>query len=78
MVNRADPAAMSVSTLRLNLYAEGSVSLLLDALALDNRLKPKSVVNVSSQPSTTSIPVWQMGPQGSENNPLRYEWLVGD
>ncbi len=76
MVNRADPSAVSVSTLRLNLFTEGSVSLLLDALALDNRLKPKSVVTVSSQSSVTPVPVWQMGPQGSANNPLRYEWPV--
>jgi hypothetical protein len=75
MIDRAEPKLVADNVLRLYLYNEGSVSLLLDALALDNKLMPQvetSPLPVVSLPG--AVPQWQIGPQGSPNNPLRYVW----
>ncbi len=77
VVRHAELTAVHEDTLLLQLYTEGELALLIDALALDKKIFPVAAADtayaVNREPVIgTGVP-WQ-GPRGSAQNPLQYKW----
>ena len=70
MVRRATLRSVQGQALELTLQTEGELSLLLDTLALDNKLVPVESVPDGSM----SLPGNRYLPRGSEQNPLLLRW----
>ncbi len=62
-------AAVRQDTVLVVFESEASIDKLLSAFALDGKLYPRS--NASP-----AVPVWQQVPQGTMENPLRFEWSL--
>ena len=69
-IAKVDLVAIRQDTLLLYLDAESSVDRLVSVLALDGKMKPKTMASASNE-----IPVWQQMPLGSFENPLTYNWV---
>lgn len=69
-IARVEMVSVQEDTILLYVNAESSVEKLVNALALDGKMKPREFASASND-----IPVWQQMPLGSFENPLNYVWV---
>lgn len=79
IVEDAVVVSVVADTMKLEVYIDGDLSLLLGALALDRKLEDIKTIAIdydsNTDPSTTKpLPQGVLAPRGSVMNPLRFTW----